>query len=258
MRDIIKSIAVIFAGGVGNRMRSKDIPKQFLVIHDKPIIIHTLEHFQRCKDIDAIVIACVEDYIEKMRRLTETYGINKVKRIVAGGITGQQSIYNGLVAAKEISSDSNPVVLIHDGVRPLINEKVISENIESVKQYGSCITAGIVKETIVEIDDDGNILNVPQRKNSRVAKAPQSFYLDDILSAHQKAMSENRFDFILNTAEYFFCLLLVANAGNNARLRTIAYYIIYKRLAYKPRRACDKNLFSVKPSVIHYSPSPYI
>ncbi len=196
MRDIIKSIAVIFAGGVGNRMRSKDIPKQFLVIHDKPIIIHTLEHFQRCKDIDAIVIACVEDYIEKMRRLTETYGINKVKRIVAGGITGQQSIYNGLVAAKEISSDSNPVVLIHDGVRPLINEKVISENIESVKQYGSCITAGIVKETIVEIDDDGNILNVPQRKNSRVAKAPQSFYLDDILSAHQKAMSENRFDFI--------------------------------------------------------------
>ncbi|MBD5132148.1 MAG: 2-C-methyl-D-erythritol 4-phosphate cytidylyltransferase [Clostridiales bacterium] len=192
----IANIAVIFAGGVGSRMRSRDIPKQFLVIHGKPIIIHTLEHFERCENIDAIVIACVKEYIDKMRFLVERYGITKVKDIVPGGATGQQSIYNGLVAAKKTATVDKAIVLIHDGVRPLINEKVISENIESVKNYGSCITAGIVKETIVEIDDGGNILNVPERKNSRVAKAPQSFYLNDILSAHEKAISENKFDFI--------------------------------------------------------------
>lgn len=171
-------------------MHSKDRPKQFLEIYNKPIIIHTLEHFEKNKMIDAIVIACVKEWIDYLSELVSEYRIEKVRKIVPGGETGQLSIYNGLLAAKEIAGEERSIVLIHDGVRPLINEELLTKNIESVKRYGSAITAGIVKETIVEIDDAMNVKYVPERANSRVAKAPQSFWLDDILSVHKQALSD--------------------------------------------------------------------
>ena len=181
------NIGVIFAGGVGSRMRSKEIPKQFLNVHGKPIIIHTLEHFENNAEINAVVIACVEEWIPHLKALLYKYRIEKVKKIVAGGKSGQLSIYNGLCAAKEIAAGERAVVLIHDGVRPLINSRLLSQNIECVKKNGSAITAGIVKETIVVVGKDGIVEQVPSRVQSRVAKAPQSFWLDDILGAHEKA-----------------------------------------------------------------------
>ena len=143
------NIAVVFAGGVGQRMQTGGLPKQFMEIHDKPIIIHTIEHFEKHDEIDAIVIACVADWTDYMQELVDKYKITKVKRIVPGGETGQLSIYNGLVAAKEYEAEAlakkagendsdrtdgeKTVVLIHDGVRPLINAKLISDCIASVK-----------------------------------------------------------------------------------------------------------------------------
>ena len=190
------NIALIFAGGVGSRMNSKELPKQFLRIYDKPIIVHTIEHFEKNAQIDAIVVVCVSDWIDYFKELVFKYHLQKIRRIVPGGKTGQLSIYNGLLATKEIAQDEKNVVLIHDGVRPLINENLISRNIESVQKYGSSITSSIVKETIVEINDDGDIKTVPDRAHSRVAKAPQCFWLDDILSAHHKALDAGRDDFI--------------------------------------------------------------
>ncbi len=190
------NIGVIFAGGVGKRMRSKEKPKQFLEIYNKPIIIYTLEHFENNSEIDAVVISCVEDWIPYLKELLSKYRIEKVKKIVPGGETGQLSIYNGIVAAKELAGDSEAIVLIHDGVRPLINSELLSRNIECVKKNGSAITAGIVKETIVVVDRQNKVEIVPDRENSRVAKAPQSFWLDDILKAHNKAMSEGITSFI--------------------------------------------------------------
>lgn len=184
------NIGVIFAGGVGSRMHSKDKPKQFLELYNKPIIIHTLEHFERNEEIDAVVIACVKEWIPYLEELLFRFRIEKVKKIVPGGETGQLSIYNGLLAAKEVAGAEKAIVLIHDGVRPLINSQLLSDNILCVKQFGSAITAGIVKETIVVIDEDMNIEHVPSREHSRVAKAPQSFWLDDILSVHQMAMEK--------------------------------------------------------------------
>lgn len=192
----MKNIALVFAGGVGSRMHSKDLPKQFLCIYDKPIIIHTIEHFERNSDIDAIVVVCHTDWIEYFQNLLSKYQIKKIKKIVPGGATGQLSIYNGLVVAKEIADDEKNIVLIHDGVRPLINSALITRNIECVKKYGSSITDGIVKETIVEIADDGAIRTVFDRAHSRVAKAPQCFWLQDILDAHTKAMKCGKTDFI--------------------------------------------------------------
>ena len=184
------NIGVIFAGGVGSRMHSKDRPKQFLELYNKPIIIHTLEHFENNDEIDAVVIACVEDWIPYLEKLLYKFRVEKVRKIVPGGKTGQLSIYNGLKAAEEVAGGEKSIVLIHDGVRPLINSQLLSDNIASVREYGSAITAGIVKETIVVIDDQMGIEQVPSRAKSRVAKAPQSFWLDDILSVHEQALAD--------------------------------------------------------------------
>lgn len=192
----MSNIAVIFAGGVGSRMHSKELPKQFLEIYNKPIIIHTIEFFERNKNINSIVVVCVEDWIEYFNNLIYKYRLEKIKAVVPGGKTGQLSIYNGLKVAREISENENDIVLIHDGVRPLINIELLTSNINDVKKYGSSITSGIVKETIVEIDDDGEIILVPDRAHSRVAKAPQCFYLKDIFNSHEKALQEGIVNFI--------------------------------------------------------------
>lgn len=190
------NIAVIFAGGTGSRMHSKEKPKQFLEMYNKPIIIHTLEHFEENEEVDAIVIACIEDWIPYMEGLLSKFNIKKVKKIVPGGNTGQLSIYNGLCAAREIAGRERTVVLIHDGVRPMINSALLDRNIKDVHQFGTSITSSIVKETIVEIDNQGKIKSVPDREHSRVAKAPQCFWLDEILAVHKRALSEGFNNFI--------------------------------------------------------------
>ncbi len=192
------NIAVIFAGGVGSRMNSKALPKQFLSMHSKPIIIHTLEHFEKHKDIDAIVVSCVNEWIDYMKQLVDKYNIIKVKRIVKGGETGQLSIYNGLCAAEEVASKEKSIVLIHDGVRPFVTEKLITDNILSVKEHGSAITSVAVKETVLMVkdDDDKCIDFIPNRSNTRLARAPQSFWLDEIIEAQRKAINEGKHEFI--------------------------------------------------------------
>lgn len=222
MQRII-NIGVIFAGGVGSRMHSKDTPKQFLSVHGKPIIIHTLEHFEKNEEIDAVVIACVEEWIPHLKNLIYKYRLEKVKKVVAGGKSGQLSIYNGLCAAKEVANGNKAIVLIHDGVRPLINSKLLSDNIRCVKEHGSAITAGIVKETIVVVDKDGCIEQVPSREQSRVAKAPQSFRLEDILSVHERALKENVTDTIDSCTlmkKYGYRLYMIDGPYENIKITT--------------------------------------
>lgn len=192
------NIAVVFAGGVGRRMNSKDIPKQFLELYNKPIIIHTLEHFENHPMIDAIVVVCVEEWIGHLEQLLFKYRIDKVKKIVSGGATGQLSIYNGLNAANELAYGKNAIVLIHDGVRPLINEQLITENIECVLLHGSAITTAPEKETIVVVDEkDENVTDhILVRDRLRIARAPQSFWLSEILQAHNESLKNNMTDFI--------------------------------------------------------------
>ncbi len=190
------NLAVIFAGGMGVRMNSKAKPKQFLTMHGVPVIIHTLEVFENHPEIDGIVISCLEGWIEYLKNLIEKYHLRKVKKIVPGGRTGQLSIYEGLKAARELAGDENAVVLVHDGVRPLITETVITDNIRCVREHGSAITSVKVKETIMEVDDEGRILYIPDRAHSRLARAPQSFWLQDIYKTHLQALREGKTDFI--------------------------------------------------------------
>lgn len=190
------NIGLIFAGGVGARMHSKDKPKQFLKIYNKPIIVYTIEHFQKNNLVDAVVVVCVKDWISYFNNLVVQYRLDKVKKVVPGGETGQISIYKGLVAAKELDPDEKSIILIHDGVRPLINSELLTHNIYDVKRYGSSITSGILKETMVEIDENGTVKSVPDRNLGRVAKAPQCFYLKDIMDAHRKALADGITTFI--------------------------------------------------------------
>ncbi len=185
------NIAIIFAGGVGQRMGSS-VPKQFLNVYGKPIVIHTLEKFQYHPDIDKIYVACKEDLIPYLKTLVKKYNITKIppKGIVPGGATGQDSIFNALHAAHK-ENDGDSIVLIHDGVRPLINEELITKNIESVKEYGSAITCTPAYETPVISYDGVNVDLLPKRAHVYTAQAPQSFRLKDIYEMHLKVRKEN-------------------------------------------------------------------
>lgn len=228
------NIAVIFAGGTGTRMHSKEKPKQFLELYDKPIIVHTIEHFEVHPMIDAIVVVCILDWIDHFKNLVYKYRLEKVKMVVPGGETGQLSIYNGLKTAKEIAGSEDAIVLIHDGVRPLINEKVITDNIESVKTYGSAITTARVTETILVVnEEDSTIQQVPSRKNSRLAKAPQSFHLNEILQAHEKALSNgetNCIDSCTMMERWGYKLHLIDGPYENIKITTPSDFYIMRAI----------------------------
>lgn len=184
------NIALIFAGGTGQRMNSKSKPKQFLEMHGKPILIHTLEYFEAHNQIDAICIVCLFGWENELKKQLKQYQIDKVKWIVEGGETGHDSIYNGLRVLKNKCS-SEDIVLIHDGVRPLISEELITKNIETVKRYGNAITVEDAAESIVVMEDKSNTIeDMPRRSLCKVAKAPQSFYFKDIFEVHEMAQRD--------------------------------------------------------------------
>lgn len=185
------NIAIIFAGGTGQRMGS-NIPKQFLTVYGKPIIIHTLERFQHHNSVNLIYVACKEDLIPDLTDMVQKYRISKIPAngIVAGGATGQDSIYNALCAARK-DNPGNSIVLIHDGVRPIITEDVISKNIESVCKYGSAVTCTPAFETPLISYDGNSIDELPKRKFVYTAQAPQSFLLDDVLRVHEATRKTN-------------------------------------------------------------------
>lgn len=190
------NIAIIFAGGTGKRMHSKDRPKQFLLVHGKPIIVHTIEAFQYHEEIDGIVVACLEDWIPYMEEMKYRYRLDKVGRIVPGGATGQLSIYNGVKAAAETYGAEDNVALVHDGVRPLIDGAVIHENIRGVKEHGSAVTCARAQETFVMIDDRGDVAEVEERKYSMLAKAPESFWLKELLMTQERAIRDGHTEMI--------------------------------------------------------------
>ncbi|HEO7282966.1 TPA: 2-C-methyl-D-erythritol 4-phosphate cytidylyltransferase [Streptococcus agalactiae] len=226
------NIGVIFAGGVGRRMNTKGKPKQFLEVHGKPIIVHTIDIFQNTEAIDAVVVVCVSDWLDYMNNLVERFNLTKVKAVVAGGETGQMSIFKGLEAAEQLATD-DAVVLIHDGVRPLINEEVINANIQSVKETGSAVTSVRAKETVVLVNDSSKISEVVDRNRSFIAKAPQSFYLSDILSVERDAISKGITDAIDSSTlmgMYNRELTIVEGPYENIKITTPDDFYMFKAL----------------------------
>lgn len=234
------NIAIIFAGGIGQRLNNEEnsTPKQFLKINDKPIIIRTLELFQTHKDIDKIYISIHPDYYEYMQELVKYYYITKTAGIVNGGKTGQESIYNALkLAQKENPQDS--IVLIHDGVRPNITEEVITKNIECTKKNGNAITCTSCFETILISDNGINPEHVPYRKDTYAAQAPQTFHLGEVIEAHEITRKTNpNYTDIVDTCTLYKTLnkktFMVKGNRGNIKITTIEdLYILRALIRYK-------------------------
>ena len=226
------NIALIFAGGSGRRMNTVSRPKQFLELQGKPIIIYTLELFENHPDIDGIVVVCIADWIPFLQKCLRKFEITKVVRIVPGGATGQESIYKGLCATEEYAKDDNPIVLIHDGVRPLITEKTITDNITTVRESGNCITCVPAIETFIVKQDDGTI-SIPTRANSFVARAPQSFRLHDIIAAHRRSQMEGKTDFIDSCSlmsHYGYHMNTIMGPMENIKITTPTDFFVFRAM----------------------------
>ena len=224
---------LIFAGGVGKRMNTNGIPKQFLKVQGIPIIVHTIKHFQKCKQIDGIVVVCVESYLDYMNNLIDEYNLNKVMKVVKGGNSGQESIFNGLDALHSLNVDEKDIVLIHDGVRPLIDENLLKSNINSVLKNGNAISSSISKETIVTINDKKEINGITDRSKTYIAKAPQSFYFGDIYNTHLRAQKDDKYDFIDSCSlmkHYGFIPHVVECSSKNIKITTPDDYYIFKAI----------------------------
>ena len=231
------NIAIIFAGGSGVRMGA-GVPKQFLEINGKPILIHTLQLFQEHEEIDKIYLAMSPDYIRYTEQLVLDYRIDKMAAIVEGGETAQDSIFHALCKAQE-ENPGDSVVLVHDGVRPFVEYGVISDNIESVKQYGSAITCTSCFETIMISKDGETVDNLPLRKESYSAQAPQSFYLKDIISAHEAIRAtESRYENMVDACTIYRALgrqphIVIGNRGNIKVTTPEDVYMFRALLQYK-------------------------
>lgn len=225
--------AVIFAGGIGKRMNTKALPKQFLKLYGKEIIIYTLEHFEKHREIDGIAVACVEEWIPYLEELIEKYQFKKVKAVVPGGRTGQDSIFEGIKAVDRLVQGDGHIVLIHDGVRPLINEQTITDCIKSVRENGSAITVAPAVETIIRVDDNQQVREVIERADCLMARAPQCFFLKEILEAHRKAVQENKHDFIDSASimkYYGHTLSVVDGPVENIKITTPMDFYTFRAL----------------------------
>lgn len=232
------NIALIFAGGTGKRYSSTATPKQFLELHGKAIIVHSVEPFQRNPEIDGICVVCKSDWIDHFNLLKEKYRLNKVKWVVEGGTTSQESIYLGLNALRDaIGNSDDTIVLIHDGVRPLISVELISQHIQSVKAYGSAITVSKAIETVVQVDGN-QIVGTLERSTCFHAKAPQSFYLKDILDLHERARQEGVavIDAASLMLHYGKTLHSIIGSSENIKITTPVDYFLFKAI-YEARES---------------------
>jgi 2-C-methyl-D-erythritol 4-phosphate cytidylyltransferase len=223
--------ALIFAGGTGRRMNARAKPKQFLELHGKPVIIYTLEHFELHPEIDDIVVVCLEDRIQELEHLLRQYAFEKISRILPGGRESYDSIYNGLLALSEVCKPDD-IVLIHDGVRPLINDELISENIAKAKKFDAVVTVEAVTESVVRLNGDDRIAEAPPREKMYTAKAPQSFRFDLIWDLYRQAHADG----VGTTDSAHLCSIYgvethtVKSNPNNIKITTPTDYYIFRAL----------------------------
>lgn len=197
----MKNVALVIAGGVGARM-GQDIPKQFIHVHDKPIIIYTLEAFQKHPQIDAIEVVCLDGWHDVLWAYAKQFGISKLENIVNGGETGQDSIRNGLHdIAKRYQSDDD-IVLIHDSIRPMVSQDIISDNIRVCREKGNATvvipcTSVMLRTADFMMSDD----QIP-RDNLKITQTPQSFFLNELLGVHAEAIKKDLLPSIASCALY--------------------------------------------------------
>ena len=183
----MKNIALIIAGGVGARTH-QNIPKQFIHVHDIPIIIYTLKAFEQHRQIDSIEVVCLEGWHDVLWAYSKQFNISKLENIVQGGETGQDSIRNGLFDIAKRYHNDDDIVLIHDSIRPMVSQDIITENIRICREKGNAIT--VIPCTSVMLKTEDSIVSNTQipRDNLKITQTPQSFFINELVSVHKKAV----------------------------------------------------------------------
>ena len=184
----MNTIAIIIAGGSGSRM-GQDIPKQFINVYDKPILIYTLESFQKHPEIDSIEVVCLDGWHDILKAYAKQFNIDKLKWVVSGGSSGQESIRNGVYNLENKCKD-NDIIVIHDGIRPLVDESVLSDVIIKARQYGNAVTSLPYNEQIFKTSDGKTSTEFIPRETLRRVSTPQAYRFDLLLSSYRRAFKE--------------------------------------------------------------------
>lgn len=188
-KDNQKVIALLTAAGVGSRT-NQDIPKQFFHIDNKPLIIYTMEAFQKHPNVDEILVVCLDGWHEILKAYAKQFNITKLKYVVSGGATGQESIYNGLTELEK-HCDKDDVVIVHDGNRALVSNEIISSALSTFYQYGSAVVAIPTTEVVfVSEDKIKSTEEIPREKLVRT-QTPHIYTLGKLLWAHDEAKKRN-------------------------------------------------------------------
>lgn len=228
----MKNIVLIIAGGVGARM-GQDIPKQFINVYDKPVIVYTLEAFQKHPSIDAIEVVCLDGWHDVLWAYAKQFGIAKLENIVSGGKNGQDSIRNGLYDIASRHNGSDDIVLVHDAIRPMVSNDIISDNIRVCRQYGNAITVVPCTAAMLKTFDSLSTEEQVPRDNLKITQTPQAFFLQDIIAAHKEALEKGITNSVASCTMYIeLGRKLYMSAGSEKNLKlTIAEDIeIFKAL----------------------------
>lgn len=237
------NIALLTAGGSGNRM-GQDIPKQFMCIDNKPVIIYTLQAFQYCPQVDAIAVVCLPGWNVFLQAYANQYNLTKLKWIFDGADSNQGSIKKGILGLKEAGCKDDDIILVHDGVRPLVSSETIVENIEVCKKYGYAVTGLMCKEAIMErVGDKVHEVEIPRERLVRT-QTPHTYHLGTLLKAHQDAEAKG----IMNTVAS--CTLLAALGITDQHLVQGS-----EKNGLKLTRPEDVDLFK---ALIHTDPEPWM
>ena len=182
----MSNIALLIAGGSGNRMH-QDIPKQFLTVNERPVIVYTLEAFEKHPEIDSIAVVCIEGWEQVLMAYAKQFNITKLQYVAPGGENGQDSIRNG-VFELEKHFQPDDLVLIHDAIRPLVSAEIISDSIRVAKQYGNAVTVIPCAEAMLQTNDGIVSSGSYPRENLKRTQTPQTFHLADICDLHRRAL----------------------------------------------------------------------
>lgn len=228
----MKNIALIIAGGVGARM-GQDIPKQFINVYDKPVIVYTMEAFQKHPNIDAIEIVCLEGWHDILQAYAKQFGITKLEGIVGGGKNGQDSIRNGLYDIVKRYNGKDDIVLIHDAIRPMVSADVISDNIRVCRKYGNAITVTSCTAAMLKTFDSLTTEEQVSRDNLKITQTPQAFFINDILAAHEEALRKGITNSVASCTMYIELgkkLYMSVGSEKNIKLTTAEDIEIFKAL----------------------------
>ena len=230
------NIALLIAGGTGQRM-GQEIPKQFLNVHDKPVIIYTLEAFQRHPDIDAIAVVCLTDWIHVLDVYARQFNITKLRYIIPGGDSGQASIRNGVFELEKHYSRDD-FVLVHDAIRPMVSEEVISDSLKVAQEYGNAITVIPCAEAMVMTEDQQSSEELYPRDQLKRTQTPQVFRIGEICDLHREALARGITNSVASVTlmiELGHRVYFSQGSEKNVKLTTVEDIDIFKALLVAQR-----------------------